>query len=136
MTLAARLNLFRGRCGLSLDAAAEKAGISKTYLWELEADTDGQKKPSADVLSRLAAAYSTTLSELMGTPIETVSHLKEKALKELDAALAAIRDIHCDDDHLNDQSREYLEAKKRFLDAEATIWKFKNVIATVKRFES
>ena len=42
--------------------------ISKTYLWELEKDTAGVKKPSADVLLRIATALSTTIADLMSLP--------------------------------------------------------------------
>ena len=63
--LASRLRKIREDRGLSLDDVAVKAGISKTYLWELERDTAGTKKPSADVLLRIAHALSTTLAELL-----------------------------------------------------------------------
>jgi len=63
--LASRLRNIRLSNGLSLDDVATKAGISKTYLWELERDTAGTKKPSADVLLRIAQALSTTLAELL-----------------------------------------------------------------------
>ena len=63
--LASRLRKIRDDRGLSLDDVAGKAGISKTYLWELERDTAGTKKPSADVLLRIAQALSTTLAELL-----------------------------------------------------------------------
>lgn len=64
-TLASRLRKLREDRGLSLDELAAKAKISKTYLWELERDTAGTKKPSADVLLRIAQALSTTLAELL-----------------------------------------------------------------------
>jgi transcriptional regulator with XRE-family HTH domain len=67
-TLAERLRKLRDDLQLSLDDVAAKAGISKTYLWELERDTGGSKKPSADVLLRIAKALSTTLAELLALP--------------------------------------------------------------------
>lgn len=63
--LASRLRKIREDRGLSLDDVATRAKISKTYLWELERDTAGTKKPSADVLLRIAQALSTTLAELL-----------------------------------------------------------------------
>lgn len=63
--LASRLRKIREERELSLDEVAGKAKISKTYLWELERDTAGTKKPSADVLLRIAQALSTTLAELL-----------------------------------------------------------------------
>lgn len=68
MPLAARIRELREAKGLSLDELASRAGISKTYLWELEKDTSGSKKPSADVLMRIANALSTTIADLMSLP--------------------------------------------------------------------
>jgi transcriptional regulator with XRE-family HTH domain len=68
-TLAVRLRKLRDAKGLSLDDVAREAKISKTYLWELERDTTGAKKPSADVLLRIAKALSTTLAELLALPM-------------------------------------------------------------------
>ncbi len=53
---------------MSLEELAEKAKVSKTYLWELEKDQEGVKKPSADVLLRIANALSTTIAHLLALP--------------------------------------------------------------------
>jgi|SRR5579884_997739 len=68
MTLAQRLREAREKAGLKLDEVAAKAGVSKTYLWELEKDEAGVKKPSADVLLKIANALSTTIAHLLGLP--------------------------------------------------------------------
>src|SRR5437868_14914816 len=68
MSLADRIRTLRTQAGLSLEELATKAGLSKTYLWELEKDEAGIKKPSADVLLRLASALSTTIADLMSLP--------------------------------------------------------------------
>jgi transcriptional regulator with XRE-family HTH domain len=68
MSLSKRLRQERKRAGLNLDQLADRAGISKTYLWELEHDEEGAKKPSAAVLLRLAEALSLTIADLMGLP--------------------------------------------------------------------
>jgi transcriptional regulator with XRE-family HTH domain len=65
MSLAQKIRKLREGKGLSLDELAARAKISKTYLWELEQDTAGTKKPSADVLLRIATALSTTLADLL-----------------------------------------------------------------------
>lgn len=65
MSLAERIRTLRENKELSLEELANRAKISKTYLWELERDTDGIKKPSADVLLRIATSLSTTLADLM-----------------------------------------------------------------------
>jgi transcriptional regulator with XRE-family HTH domain len=68
MSLARRIRELRDAKDLSLEDLASKAGISKTYLWELEKDATGAKKPSADVLLRVANALSTTIADLMSLP--------------------------------------------------------------------
>ncbi|MGO9109822.1 MAG: helix-turn-helix domain-containing protein [Thermoguttaceae bacterium] len=68
MSLAERIRTLRTQAGLSLEELATKARVSKTYLWELEKDQGGVKKPSADVLLRLATALSTTIADLMSLP--------------------------------------------------------------------
>lgn len=68
MSLSERIRERRQKAGLTLDQLAKKAGISKTYLWELESDEAGDKKPSADVLLKIAKALSATLADLMGLP--------------------------------------------------------------------
>jgi transcriptional regulator with XRE-family HTH domain len=68
MSLADRIRTLRTQAGLSLEELAAKARLSKTYLWELEKDEAGVKKPSADVLLRLATALSTTIADLMSLP--------------------------------------------------------------------
>lgn len=68
MTLATQLRKLRESKRLSLDEVASRAKISKTYLWELEKDTVGDKKPSADVLLRLATALSATIADLLSLP--------------------------------------------------------------------
>lgn len=68
MALADRIRDARKAAGLTLDQLAAAAGISKTYLWELESDKEGVKKPSAEVLLRIANALSTTLADLLELP--------------------------------------------------------------------
>ncbi len=72
MSLAEQIRKLREDKELSLDELAARAKISKTYLWELERDTESTKKPSADVLMRIATALSTTLADLLS--LETVNN--------------------------------------------------------------
>lgn len=53
---------------MTLDQLARVSGVSKTYLWELEQDAEEIKKPSADLLLKIANALSTTLADLMELP--------------------------------------------------------------------
>lgn len=68
MSLAHRIQEARKQAGLTLEQLAAQAGVSKTYLWELENDEQEEKKPSADVLLRIGTALKTTIAELMGLP--------------------------------------------------------------------
>jgi transcriptional regulator with XRE-family HTH domain len=68
MSVGKRIRDARKAAGMTLDELAAKAEISKTYLWELEKDEAGEKKPSADVLLKIANALSTTIGQLMGLP--------------------------------------------------------------------
>jgi len=86
--LAANLRKFREEKGLSLDEVAKKAEISKAYLWELERDSAGAKKPSAAVLMKIAAALSRTLADLLNLP--TVQTAEGPI--ELPASLVRLRD--------------------------------------------
>ena len=86
--LAANLRRFREEKGLSLDHVAKKAEISKAYLWELERDTEGAKKPSAAVLMKIASALSRTLADLLNLPtVQTAD-----GPVELPASLVELRD--------------------------------------------
>jgi transcriptional regulator with XRE-family HTH domain len=72
MSLAKRLRQIRESHGLSLNDLAADANVSKTYLWELEQDTAGEKKPSAAILMRIAAALSVTIADLLALPTTQV----------------------------------------------------------------
>ncbi len=100
-TLARNLRKFRDDKGLSLDDVAEKASISKAYLWELERDTAGTKKPSAAVLMRIAGALSKTLAELLELPtIQAPTGVVEvpSSLEELRKRLAGMGQSLTDND--------------------------------------
>lgn len=88
MPLADRLRSLREAKGMSLDELAAKAKMSKTYLWELERDKAGTKKPSADVLLRLANALSTTIADLLSLPTVQV----QETAVQLPPALQEFRD--------------------------------------------
>jgi transcriptional regulator with XRE-family HTH domain len=89
MSLAEKLRKLREDKGMSLDDVAGKAKISKTYLWELEGDTAGTKKPSAAVLLQIANALSTTLADLLS--LETV-RVQDATEIELPQSLQSFRD--------------------------------------------
>lgn len=73
MSLAIRLREARAAAGLTLDQLAAEAQVSKTYLWELEHDEDGEKKPSASVLVKIAHALNTTIADILNLPTVKVN---------------------------------------------------------------
>lgn len=88
MSLAKKIREERTEAGLTLDELADKAGLSKTYLWELEQDEAGVKRPSADVVLKIADALSLTIADLMGLPTVKV----QKASVNIPKSLVEFRD--------------------------------------------
>jgi transcriptional regulator with XRE-family HTH domain len=101
MSLAQRLREARESAGLTLDELAAKAEISKTYLWELEKDESGEKKPSAEILLRIANALSITIAELMGLPTVRMKERQvalSKSLQEFKERMKQLRTPLSDQD--------------------------------------
>ncbi|MEU6058327.1 XRE family transcriptional regulator [Streptomyces sp. NPDC047097] len=61
--VAPQLRALRRRRGLTLEAAARRAGLSPAHLSRLET---GRRQPSLPMLLGLARIYGTTVSELLG----------------------------------------------------------------------
>lgn len=61
--VAPRLRDLRRRRGLTLEAAAQRAGLSPAHLSRLET---GRRQPSLPMLLSLARIYGTTIGELLG----------------------------------------------------------------------
>ena len=57
------IQALREETGLSQEALAAKAKLSRHYISELES---GKRNPSLDVLMRLAKGLKVTLAELVG----------------------------------------------------------------------
>lgn len=83
MSLAQRLHEARKDAGLTLEQLAAASEVSKTYLWELENDQDGQKKPSAEVLLKIAAPLHTTIAYLLEQPLVQINQTKVDISKSL-----------------------------------------------------
>ena len=47
---------------LTIRDAAKRAGISTTYLWQIET---GQRKPSAEIMKKIAPVYGSTAQALL-----------------------------------------------------------------------
>lgn len=64
--VAPRLRELRRRRGLTLEAAAQRAGLSPAHLSRLET---GHRQPSLPMLLGLARIYGTTVAELLGESV-------------------------------------------------------------------
>jgi transcriptional regulator with XRE-family HTH domain len=64
MDLAERLRGFRGEAGFTQVELAKKAKLSKAYVSELEGDVG--RRPSGEVLLRIADALGISIADLMG----------------------------------------------------------------------
>ena len=64
-----KIRVLRQRKTFSLDKLAELAGCSKSYLWDLETKDD--PRPSADKITRIAAALDVTPDFLLTAPEAT-----------------------------------------------------------------
>ena len=61
--LGEKIQKLRKEKGLTLEQLAERADSSKSYIWELE--NKAPPRPSADKLSKIAAALSVTMDYLL-----------------------------------------------------------------------
>lgn len=61
-----RLRRLRKDKGMTMDRLAQAAGISKSYVWELE--NRPAQRPSAQILHALATVLGVTVQDLLGEP--------------------------------------------------------------------
>ena len=73
MNLSQKIRQLREEKEWSLNELAERAGISKAYLSQLENNVS--KQPSAEVLLKIAAALRTTIADLLDKPVRV--HAKD-----------------------------------------------------------
>jgi transcriptional regulator with XRE-family HTH domain len=66
-----RIRKYRLEKGMSASKLAERAGISKSYLSELETGSGNHKRPSAETLYRIGKALGIAMSDLLGVPFIT-----------------------------------------------------------------
>jgi transcriptional regulator with XRE-family HTH domain len=98
--LAGRVRHERARAGLTLEALAEKAGVSDSFIAHIET---GRKKPSLVTVHRLAVALSLPLSDLLSEDLPPLpksdapflNHvariIRGKSAKQKDGLLRLIR---------------------------------------------
>ncbi|MBA4130675.1 MAG: transcriptional regulator [Hyphomicrobium sp.] len=73
-----RIYTLRKAAGLTLDQLAERASLSKSYLWELE--NKNPPRPSAEKLASIATVLDVTVDYLLGTDkAETLETAKDRA---------------------------------------------------------
>lgn len=74
--IAARIKALRAERGLSLDALAERSGVSRSMISLIER---GETSPTAVLLEKLAAALGTTLAGLFALPVAVTAPLSRRA---------------------------------------------------------
>jgi transcriptional regulator with XRE-family HTH domain len=79
--LGQRLRRYRSDAGLSPTELAERARVSKSYISSLESETEPERRPSAEILYKLARALGVAMSDLLGkTPVLASSQERTREL--------------------------------------------------------
>lgn len=73
MNLSQKIRQLREEKEWSLNELAERAGISKAYLSQLE--NNRSKQPSGEILLKIASALRTTIADLLDKPVRV--HAKD-----------------------------------------------------------
>ena len=106
----------RNRLNLTLEAFSEQIGISRNYLWEIEA---GRKAPALNTLYNLSVALNVSVDYLLGTSTEKKRIVNNFPITERDLEIARImkalndyevKELSLISNVINDFSR-YLEQK-------------------------
>lgn len=97
-----KIRLLRKEKKLTLDALAASAGLSKSYLWELE--NRESQKPSAEKLSSLAQA--------LGTDVEFFLESDERTPTEKNIDNAFFREYKNLNSHEKEQIRSIMAVIK------------------------
>lgn len=95
MTIGERLFSLRQKTGESLQEVADKVGVSKAHVWELEKGRSSN--PSFELVRKLAAHYGVSIDVLTG-------NADEPGPEDL-----RIDRIHRSLDDLSDRDREIVE---------------------------
>lgn len=95
MSIEERLLSLRQKSGESLQDVADKVGVSKAHVWELEKGRS--RNPSFELVRKLAAHYGVSIDVLTGD------------VEEPDAKGLQVDRIHRGLDELSDRDREIVE---------------------------
>jgi transcriptional regulator with XRE-family HTH domain len=68
-SIGTRIRAYRAEKGITAAQLAKDAGISRSYLSELENGAGNHQRPSANVLYALGKALGVTMSDLLGRPL-------------------------------------------------------------------
>jgi len=101
--LGEKLHKLRKEKGFTLDQLAEKSGLSKSYLWELE--NRESQRPSAEKLTALASVFSVSPAFFLEDDVRTP---KQQHLDE-----GFFRDYQKLDNDAKAQLRKILETFKK-----------------------
>lgn len=88
-TLAANLRRYRSALGLSQQALADKAGLSRVGYRDIET---GTATPRVDSLNRIADALGVRTKELLA-PVRTLSHVRFRAHKRMSSRENVLADV-------------------------------------------
>ena len=88
-TLAANLRRYRSTLGLSQQALADKAGLSRIGYRDIES---GAATPRVDSLNRIAHALGVRPKELLA-PVRTLSHVRFRAHKRMSSRENVLTDV-------------------------------------------
>jgi len=78
LTVGARIRALRKNKNFTLDQLADQAGLSKSYLWELE--NKDPPRPSGEKLAGIAKTLEVTVDYLLGgDPAENLETAEDKA---------------------------------------------------------
>jgi transcriptional regulator with XRE-family HTH domain len=94
MSIGAKLSDLRLRKGESLQTVADKVGVSKAHIWELEKGRS--KNPSAELVRKLA--------EYFGVTVEYLIDPEKADFSNLDAAQVFYRDLKS----LSEEDQEFI----------------------------
>lgn len=86
-SLGMKIKLERKEQGLTLESLSEKAGISRNFLWEIEA---GRKAPSLPTLRNLGVILNISIDYLLDLSAEKRSAASAPHMTERDMELARI----------------------------------------------
>lgn len=102
MNIGEQIKTIRQELGMSRRAFSEAAGISDSYLAELE---KGKKQPTVNILSKIANAFNISISDILGESenptlplrpeltelVETAKGFKPQQIKLLSQFLKELR---------------------------------------------